>query len=95
MHTIIGSKIEIINPIKEIVNIAKERLVVRNPEYDNMIRMGKEDLSSFSKTPLKKTLTVFGKRRISQFCLVAPIMVVVTFRSTLQRCTRLYLTLTA
>ena len=44
MHTIIGSKIEIINPIKEIVNIAKERLVVRNPEYDNMIRMGKENI---------------------------------------------------
>lgn len=51
MHTIIGSKIEIINPIKEIVNIAKERLVVRNPEYDNMIRMGKENIIKWKHIP--------------------------------------------
>ena len=53
MQTFIGSQIEITDPSREILDWAKSRLILDNPEYKQLMLMGKERLIKWQHIPEK------------------------------------------
>lgn len=53
MQTFIGSQIEITDPSQEILDWAKSRLILDNPEYKQLMLMGKERLIKWQHIPEK------------------------------------------
>lgn len=53
MQTFIGSQIEITNPTQDILDWAKSRLILDNPEYKQLMLMGKERLIKWQHVPEK------------------------------------------
>ena len=58
MRTIISSNIKIIDPSWDVVCWCEEHLVVTNPLYEQMIRLGKEETIRWKHIPPKLMLYV-------------------------------------
>jgi superfamily II DNA or RNA helicase len=71
MQTFIGSQIEITDPSREILDWAKSRLILDNPEYKQLMLMGKERLIKWQHIPEKLYLYAQkGNRLILPFGLL-------------------------
>ena len=73
MHTIISNQIIIENPSSDILNWCQNNLVLENPEYKQMVRMGKKNVIKWKKIPEHLCLYsyVWGKIVVPFGCLYA------------------------
>lgn len=73
MHTVISNNLTIENPSSEIIEWCRLNLILDNPEYKQMKRMGKDNVIKYKRIPEQLYLysSVWGKLEIPFGCLYA------------------------